>query len=96
MMRDQDAAIVSLAAGTLIREGQEEETVPALAKLLLSRSPGSFPDKILPDLLESGDSLLASRTMVRICAYFESNFGNYSQPEQERIRKQICPNRRSP
>jgi HEAT repeat protein len=86
VLRDPDAAIALLAAGILIREGREEETVPALANLLLSLPVSNLSGAIA--LQESGD---ISRVMTRICAYFRTNSGKYSASEQERIRTQICP-----
>ncbi len=96
LLNDQDAAVASLAAGTLIREGREEETVPALANLLLSMPAGNLSGGIGAVLQESGDSLLLNRLMARICAYFEANMSRYSPSDQERIRKQICPDRKLP
>lgn len=91
MIDDADARFAADGVNILTRVGREEETVPALARMIAS---GQIGNEALLSLswmwLHSGDVQLTQRMMTHLREHLSANMETYSEEEQARARAFIA------
>ena len=85
LLSDNDPLVSYIAAGILIRNGFEEETIPIIADIILSsKEKRDLNNRLGYDWVHSDDENLAARMFIKILEYINHHYKDL-QPDEKKI-----------
>ncbi len=86
LLGNKDTLTAYLAAGLLIRDGKEAETIPALCEIVVSgRAETDLNNRMGYDWVHSDDDSLAGRMLLLMAEYFRDHLDEYKDKRRERV-----------